>query len=393
MPVSIQPAKLIERLPAQFFSNLVARVNRRMAEGHDVINLGQGNPDLPTPAHIIKALQQEAENPRHHRYPPFSGYAELKEAIANWYLCHHQVILDPEKEVAILPGSKTGLVEISQCLLNPGDTVLVPDPGYPDYWSGIAMAAGKMVGMPLQAKNSFLPDYKTLSPLDRQQAKLMFLNYPNNPTGAVASREFFRETIEFADENNIVVAHDFAYGPIVFDDSESLSFLSLPGAKEVGIEFGSLSKMYNMAGWRVGYAVGNPQVIGLINTIQDHYYCSIYGAIQMASVAALTSSQEGVRELAGIYQKRRDVLYKGLAAIGWEAPLSKGTFFCWLPVPTGFDSVSFADFLLEKADIALAPGAGFGAHGEGYVRLGLLTSEDRIWESISRISKLGLFSK
>jgi len=388
MPVQIQPSELMKRLPAQFFSNLVARTNRRIQEGHDVINLGQGNPDLPTPPHIIKVLQQEGDNPRHHKYSPFTGYRELKEAIAKWYFTHHQVVLDPEKEVAILPGSKTGLVEISQCLLNQGDKALVPDPGYPDYWSGIAMAGATMVEMPLLAENQFLPDYTQLSPEQLRGAKLMFLNYPNNPTGAIASREFFAETIRFAEKHNILVAHDFAYGSVVFDNEESLSFLSLPGAKETGIEFGSLSKMYNMAGWRVGYAVGNEKAIELINTIQDHYYCSIFGAIQMASVEALSASQDCVKELTLTYEKRRNLLYAGLQDIGWEAPLSKGTFFCWLPVPRGFTSVSFSDFLLENADVVLAPGTGFGPSGEGYVRLALLTTEQRIQEFVNRIKAL-----
>ncbi len=390
MPVHIQPSELMKRLPAQFFSNLVAKTNRRIQEGHDVINLGQGNPDLPTPPHIIKALQQEGENLRHHRYSPFTGYRELKEAIARWYFVHHQVTLDPEKEVAVLPGSKTGLVEISQCLLNPGDQVLVPDPGYPDYWSGIAMAGARMVEMPLLAKNQFLPDYTKLSPEQRNGAKLMFLNYPNNPTGAIATPGFFRETIQFAEKNNIVIAHDFAYGPILYDGEPSLSFLSLPGAKETGIEFGSLSKMYNMAGWRVGYAVGNEKVIGLINTIQDHYYCSIFGAIQMASVEALNGSQDCVKELTLTYQKRRDLLYAGLHDMGWNAPISKGTFFCWLPVPHGFNSISFSDFLLENANVVVAPGTGFGPSGEGYVRLALLTTEQRIQEFVERIKTLNI---
>ena len=247
-----------------------------------------------------------------------------------------------------------------------------------------------MVEMPLLMENQFLPDYTKLTPEQLHRAKFMFLNYPNNPTGAIANPGFFQETIQFAEKNNILIAHDFAYGPIVYDNEKPLSFLSIPGAKETGIEFGSLSKMYNMAGWRVGYAVGNEKVIELINTIQDHYYCSIFGAIQMASVAALNGSQDCVKELTLTYQKRRDLLYAGLHGMGWKAPLCKGTFFCWLPVPKGFTAVAFSDFLLENANVVLAPGTGFGPSGEGYDRLALLTTEQRIQEFVERIKTLNI---
>ncbi|GAB7386722.1 pyridoxal phosphate-dependent aminotransferase [Bacillaceae bacterium] len=387
----IEPSAQMKRLPVQFFSTLVGKANRFIEEGYDVINLGQGNPDLPTPPHIVRSLQRAAENPLHHRYSPFSGRRELKEAVCRWYRQEHGVELDPDAEVAILFGAKTGLVEISQTLLDPGDIALVPDPGYPDYWSGIAIAGAEMVPMPLVRENDFLPDFSRITPEQRKRAKLMFLNYPGNPTGACASAAFFDEAIRFAETHGIVIAHDFAYGAIGFDGKKPLSFLTRPGAKEVGVEFYTLSKTYNMAGWRVGFALGNREVIRLINLLQDHYFVSLFGAIQEAAVTALTSSQECVRQLVAVYESRRDALFAELAKMGWEAAKPAGSFFAWLPVPERYTSAQFAEILLERAQVVVAPGVGFGEHGEGYVRLGLLASEERIREAVARIRALSLF--
>jgi L-glutamine---4-(methylsulfanyl)-2-oxobutanoate aminotransferase len=387
----IKASNQMERLPTQFFSTLVGKVNGFIASGHDVINLGQGNPDLPTPSHIVQSLQNAALNPNNHKYPPFTGKTELKEAICTWYRTEYGVTLDPEKEVAILFGTKTGLVEISQILLNPGDTALVPDPGYPDYWSGIAIAGAEMVPMPLDYSNEFFPDFSKITPNVCKNAKLMFLNYPSNPTGASATSSFFDDAISFAEKNNIVIAHDFAYGAIGFDGHRPISFLSRPGAKDVGIEFYTLSKTYNMAGWRVGFALGNHELIKLINQFQDHYFVSLFGGIQDAAITALTSSQECVSKLVHTYELRRNALFEELQKLGWSAPVPKGSFFAWLPVPKGYTSSEFADTLLEKAKVVVAPGIGFGKHGEGYVRLGLLAEEERIREAVQRISKLSIF--
>ncbi|SFK89671.1 aminotransferase [Paenibacillus sp. 1_12] len=388
---SIQPAQRMQQLPTQFFATLVSKANAQIAAGHDVINLGQGNPDQPTPAHIVKELQVAAENPLYHRYPPFNGFPFLKQAVAQRYKEDYDVDLDPDTEVAILFGGKTGLVEISQCLLNPGDVCLVPDPGYPDYWSGVALSGARMATMPLVESNAFLPDYSALSAEDINKAKLMFINYPNNPTGASAPASFYEETIRFAEKNDIVVASDFAYGALGFDGHKPVSFLQLPGAKEVGIEFYTLSKTYNMAGWRVGFALGNKELVRLINLIQDHYYCSLFGGIQAAAAAALTGPQDCVASLLATYQGRRDALYSSLDQIGWKAQRSQGSFFTWLPVPKGHTSTSLADLLLEQAKIVVAPGIGFGESGEGYVRLGLLAPEQRLQEAVERIAKLHLF--
>ncbi|OXM86009.1 pyridoxal phosphate-dependent aminotransferase [Paenibacillus rigui] len=388
----IQPAERMKGLPTQFFATLVAKANQQIAAGHDVINLGQGNPDQPTPPHIVKTLQEAAENPLYHRYPPFNGFLFLKQAVAQRYKEDYNVDLDPETEVAILFGGKTGLVEIAQCLLNPGDVCLVPDPGYPDYWSGVALSGARMAFMPLRESNGFLPDYSALAADDLNKAKLMFINYPNNPTGAAAPASFYEETISFAEKHGIVVASDFAYGALGFDGHKPISFLQLPGAKEVGIEFYTLSKTYNMAGWRVGFALGNKEVVRMINLIQDHYYCSLFGGIQAAAAAALTGPQDCVTDLLAMYQGRRDALYTALDSIGWKASRSQGSFFTWLPVPKGHTSASLADLLLEEAKIVVAPGIGFGDSGEGYVRLGLLTPEARLQEAVERIAKLNLFA-
>ncbi len=384
-------ATRIDELPAQFFANIAAKVNREFALGKDIINLGQGSPDLPTPAHIVAAMQEATTNPAYHRYAPFRGYDFLRQAICTRYKEDYGVELDPDTEVAVLFGGKTGLIEIAQCLLNPGDVCLVPDPGYPDYWSGIVLAGGRTVFMPLTADNHYYPDYDAISADDANRAKLMFINYPNNPTAVNATRGFYEETIRFAAKHGICVASDFAYGTIGFDGQRPISFLELPGAKEVGVEFYTLSKSYNMAGWRVGFALGNKDIIRMINVIQDHYYCSLFGAVQQAAAVALTDSQQCVVDLTATYESRRNALFAAMKTIGWEATPSEGSFFSWLPVAKGYTSEQFCDKLLYEAQVMVAPGNGFGAQGEGFVRVGLLATEARIEEAIARVGKLNLF--
>ncbi|MFJ7698000.1 pyridoxal phosphate-dependent aminotransferase [Lysinibacillus fusiformis] len=384
-------SKKLQQLPTQFFAALVQKVNNALEEGRDVINLGQGNPDQPTPTHIIQAMQKAAENPQNHKYSPFRGIAELRQAAADFYKREYDVEIDPDTEVAILGGTKIGLVELPLAVLNPGDTMLLPDPGYPDYLSGVVLGDVNFEVMPLFAENNFLPDYNALPKEVKEKAKLLYLNYPNNPTGGTASLEFFEETIRFAKEHNIIVSHDFAYGAIGFDGNKPISFLQANGAKEVGIEMYTLSKTYNMAGWRIGFAVGNADLIAAINLIQDHLFCSQFPAIQQAAAVALTSSQECADELRATYERRRNVLIEEAHRIGWQVTAPKGSFFAWLPVPLGFTSEQFADILLDKADIAVAAGNGFGQYGEGYVRIGLLVSEERLREAIHRIEQLNLF--
>lgn len=381
----------LQKLPTQFFASLVQKVSAAVADGRDVINLGQGNPDCPTPDHIVKALQTAVTNPQTHRYSPFTGLQEFKEAIASFYKREYDVDVDPTTEVAILGGAKIGLVELPMAMLNPGDSMLLPDPGYPDYLSGVVLGDVRFDTMPLLAENGFLPDYSQLSDEIKSRAKLMYLNYPNNPTGATADLAFYNETVQFAKENNIGVVHDFAYGAFGFDGEKPVSFLQAEGAKDVGVELYTLSKTYNMAGWRVGFAVGHAKFIEAINLIQDHLFVSIFPALQYAAIEALNSDQQCVDEQLAIYESRRNALVEEAHRIGWDVTAPKGSFFAWLPVPKGFTSQQFADLLLDKADVAVAAGNGFGEFGEGYIRVGLLVSEDRLREAVRRIEKLGLF--
>lgn len=389
--MNLKSSKLLENLPKQFFASLVMKVNESIKNGHDVINLGQGNPDQPTPNHIIKALQNSVENPVTHKYSPFRGISSLKQAIVDFYKREYDVDLDPEEEVAILFGGKAGLVELPLCLCDEGDTILVPDPGYPDYLSGIALSKTVAYTLPLIEENNFLPDYQLIPQEVLEASKILFINYPNNPTGAVATSEFFEETVQLAKNNQITVCHDFAYGAFGFDGKKPISFLQTPGSKQCGIEIYTLSKTYNMAGWRVGFAVGNKEVVSAINLLQDHLYVSLFPAIQEAAAAALTQSQDSVKELLSLYEERRNVLINGCREIGWNVTAPAGSFFAWLKVPNGLTSSEFADLLLEKAHIAVAPGNGFGDFGEGYVRVGLLTDTSRLEEAISRLKKLEIF--
>ncbi|WP_096188923.1 pyridoxal phosphate-dependent aminotransferase [Evansella halocellulosilytica] len=386
-----QMANVMQNLPKQYFAELTKKIGKLKDEGKDVILLGQGNPDQPTPKHIVNRLKEGANNPQFHKYPPFRGFSFLKEAIATYYEREYGVNVDPESEVCILFGGKGGLVEISQCMLNEGDAALVPDPGYPDYWSGIALAKAKMNMMPLHKEHEFLPDYRMLTKEKLDESKLMFLNYPNNPTGAMANKQFFEETVTLAKEHNICVVHDFAYGAIGYDQQKPTSFLQADGAKDVGIEINTLSKTYNMAGWRIGFAVGNPSVIEMLNVYQDHMYVSIFGAVQQAAATALLESQQCVTDLVNLYEERRDLLVEGLQSIGWEVTAPKGSFFAWFPCPKGMSSDEFAEKLLYDAHVAVAPGRGFGEKGEGFVRVGLLEESERLYEAVERIDKLKLF--
>lgn len=381
----------LKDLPPHFFSSLVKDVEDALAEGRDVINLGRGNPDKPTPPHIVKALQEAVEDPLTHGYAPFRGTSELKIAVSNFYKREYGVEVDAETEVAVLFGSKTGLVELPMALMNPGELLLLPDPGYPDYLSGVSLADIHYDTFPLLAENKFLPDYKAFSDQQKRQAALMYLNYPSNPTSAVATPEFFEETVAFAKETGIAIMHDFAYGGIGFDGKKPLSFLQTEGAKEVGIEMYTMSKTYNMAGWRIAFAVGNADIIEAINLLQDHLFINPFPAVQRAAAVALNEDQTCVDELVALYEKRRDVFITECKRIGWDIEAPEASFFAWLPVPKGYTSKSFTKLLLDKANIAVAPGHAFGKSGEGYVRVGLLDEEDRLKEAVERIEKLGLF--
>lgn len=376
----------MKRLPVQFFAALTREAGEIALAGHDVINLGQGNPDLPTPGAIVESLREAVLDPATHRYSSFRGLRELREAICGYYRSEYGVTLDPDREVAVLCGAKAGLVELAQCVLNPGDAALLPDPGYPDYLSGVALAGADKVLLPLLEKNSFLPDFDALSPGVLSKAKLLFLNYPNNPTAAVADPGFFERAAKFARRFGIRVVHDFAYGSISFA-GKAPSFLQTPGAKDIGVEFFTLSKTYNMAGWRVGFALGNEEVVGLLNEWQDHHYVSLFPAVQRAAAAALTGPQDSVRERALQYRRRQEAFFGALDRWGMRTLPAPGSFFVWLPVPERWGSEAFARRLLREQHVVVAPGTGFGPGGEGYVRVGLLAPEARMAEAGERIGR------
>lgn len=384
-------SKRLQQLPEQFFSSLAAQTAKALAEGRDVINLGQGNPDQPTPAHIVKAMQEAVADPKNHKYSPFRGISEMRQAAADFYKREYDVDIDPDLEVALLAGTKIGLVELPLAFLNPGESLLLPDPGYPDYMSGAPLAGIDMDLMTLKPENGYLPDYSKLGQKTLDHASMMYLNYPNNPTGAVSTKEFFDDTVQFAKTNDIAVVHDFAYGAIGYEGVKPPSFLQSEGAKDIGIEMYTLSKTYNMAGWRIGFAVGNSKMIEALNLIQDHLFAGLPPALQHAAAEALTGDQSCVTELVETYEKRRQVLIEECARIGWEIEAPKGSFFAWLPVPKGFTSIEFVNHLLKHADISVAAGSGFGDSGEGFVRVGLLVDEERLAEAIRRIEKLNLF--
>ncbi len=376
----MKPADRITRLPQQFFAGLVNLAVDLKEQGRLVINLGQGNPDQPTPQNIVEALKRAADNPRYQRYIPFAGLPELKQAVARWYQRQHGVTLDWSTEVAILIGSKIGLQEISLAVLNPGDRALVPDPGYPDYWSGIRLAGAQMIPWRL-SPGTALPD---VSRLDRTVG-LAFLNYPNNPTGRIAPAAFFDAVIAQALETGTVLAHDLAYGDIVYDGMRAVSLLARPGGKTAGIEFTTVSKSYNMAGFRLGFAAGNPELIRYLETLQDHLSCSQYGAIQEAAITALDSPAAAVEAVRALYQKRRDHFLSALAEEGWSVPAAQGSIFQWIPLPPGAPpSVPFAEELARQTALIVAPGRGFGEGGEGFIRISLTESE----ETLKRAARL-----
>lgn len=379
-------AERMKRLPKQFFAALTQRAAIAQAAGRDVINLGQGNPDQPTPPHIVEALRRSALDSATHRYSPFRGLSALREAICEFYHREHGVVLEPERDVAILFGSKAGLVEISQCILDPGDVALMPDPGYPDYWSGVALSGATPHLMTLREADGFLPDYSDIPDAVSKRAKLLFLNYPNNPTAATANADFFARTVHYARQHDVLVAHDFAYGEIAFEDKPR-SFLQTPGAKEVGVEFYTLSKTYNMAGWRVGFALGNPEAVGLLNEWQDHHYVSLFGAVQVAAIEALRGDQACVQELVDVYRRRQEAFLAPMRNFGLKTLPAPGSFFVWLPLPAGWSSEPFAEGLLLRESVVVAPGIGFGAGGEGYVRVAMLESEARLAEAAGRICR------
>ena len=377
----------VQSLPPYLFAGIERQVAARRAAGIDVISLGIGDPDLPTPPHIVAALAEGAADPATHQYPSNLGEPEFREAVAGYYSTRFGVELDPASEVVPLLGAKEGIAHICLALLDRGDVALAADPGYPVYVTGPLLADGAAVPLPLVRELGFQPDLEALEPGVLAKAKMIFVSYPNNPTGAVVEDDFFTRLVAFAGKHHLVVVHDNAYADITYDGYVAPSFLATPGAKDVGVEMFSLSKSYNMTGWRSGAVVGNSDVVDAYWRLKTNLDSGMFGAVQRASVAALTGSQECVREMCGIYQRRRDLLVRALRAIGMEVTAPKGTIYLWVPVPEGYTSATFTAQVLEQADVVVTPGAAYGAAGEGYVRLSLTVPDARLEEAVRRIEE------
>jgi len=384
----VEKADRIKNLPPYLFAKIDQMKGEVQKRGADIIDLGVGDPDQPTPPHIIKAFQEAARDPKNHRYPSYTGMIEFREAVAKWYQKRFQVTLDPQSEVLSLIGSKEGVAHVPLAFINPNDTVLIPDPGYPVYSSATLFAGGHAYCMPLIKENNFLPDFSAIPEETLKKAKLMFLNYPNNPTAATADLSFFEEAVKLAQRYQIVLCHDAAYTELCFDEFKPPSILEIPGARDVAIEFHSLSKTYNMTGWRIGSAVGNPDIIAALGQVKTNIDSGVAQAIQIAGIAALQGDQTPLSEMRTIYQERRDVLVTGLKEAGLEVETPKATFYVWITTPSGFTSAEFTAHLLTKAAIVTTPGNGFGDSGEGYIRMALTVDTARMAEVVRRIKDL-----
>ena len=371
----------IASLPPYIFE----RINRLKAEarakGCDVIDLGMCNPDLPPPAHVIAKLKEAVDDPKAHRYSASRGIKGLRQAVAGWYAKRFDVSLDPEKEAVAVIGSKEGLCHFALAAFNPGEAILVPNPSYPAHYFPFHIIGVRTQDMPLLAENGFLPDLAKINLKAEPRPKAMLLSFPHNPTTAVAGLDFLGEAVDFCRRNDLFLLHDLAYGELVFDGGTAPSILQVPGAKEVAIEFYSLSKTYNMAGWRVGFAVGNQELVGALVKLKSYFDYGVFTPIQVAAIAALNGPQECVAQTRQTYQGRRDVLVSCLKKAGWDVPLSPATMYLWAPLPESLrpmGSLAFATLLLEKADVAVSPGVGFGSYGEGFVRMALVENEQRL---------------
>jgi LL-diaminopimelate aminotransferase len=383
-------ARRIAALPPYLFAEVDRRIAEKRAQGHDVISLGIGDPDLPTPPHILKALHETAEQPANHRYPDYYGLPAMRAAVADWYRQRFDVMLDPDHEVIPLIGSKEGIAHMATAWVDPGDVVLVPDPGYPVFSIGTMLANGEIYWLPLRAERGFLPDLQAIPRDVAQRARILWLNYPNNPTAAVASLEFFREVVDFAWEHGILVCHDNAYSEVAYDGYRAPSFLQVDGARELGVEFHSLSKTYNMTGWRIGMVVGNRTAIEALGRVKTNVDSGVFQPVQYAAITALTGDQSWLAERNQVYQRRRDATLAALRRLRIEAPTPKASLYIWGKVPAGMKSVDFSLRILDEIAVWLTPGVGFGPAGEGYFRISLTIADDRLQEALARLERFQL---
>src|SRR5574337_372925 len=380
----------IKRLPPYVFNIVTELKVAARKRGEDIIDFGMGNPDQPTPKHIVDKLLEAAQNPRNHRYSASRGIYKLRLAISDWYKRRYNVDIDPEAEAVATIGSKEGIAHLALAILGPGDVVFVPDPTYPIHKYSVIIAGGDVRSIPLLPGVDFFDELQKATIQTWPKPKLLVLNFPHNPTTEVVNRDFFQKIVDFAKENNILVIHDLAYADIVFDGYKAPSFLEIPGAKDIGVEFFTLSKSYNMPGWRVGFAVGNKRLIGALTRIKSYLDYGMFQPIQIASIIALNESQDCVNEICGVYQDRRDVLIESFSKAGWEIEKPKATMFVWAKIPEhmrALKSLEFSKLLLNKAKVAVSPGVGFGEYGDDFVRLALVENEHRIRQAAKCIKK------
>ena len=380
-------SKRVKTLPPYLFVEITRKIAEKRAKGEDVVSFAIGDPDIPTPLHVISRLCREAQNPENHRYPETDGLPELRQAIAGWYQRRFGVTLDTETEVLPLIGSKEGIGHIAFCFIDTGDIALVSDPGYPVYSIATSLAGGQSYYMSLREENDFLPDLEAIPADILNRAKLLWINYPNNPTGAVAGLDFFNRVVEFARKHRLAICHDGPYSEVAFDGYQPVSFLQADGAKETGVEFHSLSKSYNMTGWRIGMVVGNAVMVDALMRIKSNLDSGIPQAIQYAAIEALSGSQDCIQEHNNIYQKRRDLIVKVLNDIGLKARSPKASLYIWAKVPDGYNSMELANDLLEKVGVVVTPGLGYGKSGEGYVRLSLTISDEALEKGMSCLAE------
>ena len=388
--LQIKVADRLKGLPPYLFASIDKMKQEAIQKGVDIINLGVGDPDLPTPAEIVRALQRAVENPLHHQYPSYEGMKSFRQAVASWYERRFGVSLDPDREVLTLIGSKEGIGHIPLALVNPGDAVLIPSPGYPVYQAATLLAGGQPCTFPLLKENGFIPKLSEIPKTILKKSRLLFINYPNNPTAATADLAFFEELASFAKENQIIVCHDAAYSEIFYDGNPQPSFLQARGAKEVGIEFHSLSKTFNMTGWRLGFAVGHEGVIAALGKIKSNVDSGVFQAVQEAGITALNLGAPQLDIIRSTYQGRRDVFIPLLKELGFKVENPKAAFYIWVETPKGYGSMEFTKLLLEKSGIVTTPGIGFGDAGEGYNRMTLTVPKARLLEAAQRIKKAGI---
>ncbi|MDX2099075.1 MAG: aspartate aminotransferase [Leptolyngbyaceae cyanobacterium bins.59] len=386
----LEPADRLKSLPAYVFARLDELKAHAREQGLDLIDLGMGNPDGATPQPVVEAAIEALKDPANHGYPPFEGTASFRRAITDWYHRRYGVELDPEGEALPLLGSKEGLTHLALAYVNPGDLVLVPSPAYPAHFRGPLIAGGKVHTLVLKPENGWLIDLAAIPDAIAEQAKILYFNYPSNPTAATAPREFFEDVVAFARKHEILLVHDLCYAELAFDGYQPTSLLEIPGAKEIGVEFHTLSKTYNMAGWRVGFVVGNRQVVQGLKTLKTNLDYGIFSALQKAAETALQLPDVYLQDVQTRYRTRRDFLIQGLADLGWEVPKSLATMYLWVPCPPGMSSTDFALTVLQQTGVVVTPGNAFGFAGEGYVRISLIADCDRLGEALRRFKQAGI---